>query len=649
MVISIFKPPEDGKTWAEQKTGDICDCISYEYEKIFNGVGTFTAEVPVNTRFRDELLVNRFLVTDSGDALIIKNIQTTLEKIKITGYDLNGLLCDRVTLGTDDSGYDPASGTTEACVKYYVRNNLSESSVAERNLPRFGVAESLGRGVTDDHAYPRYQNLQEIVTEMCGAAGLGWRVSIDSKSGGDKPIFVFDVYEQTDRSANQSERDRVIFSVQTHNISSMTREIGVTAAKNTLYLDIDGTIVQYPKNPAEGEETAGRQPGSGYERREEYCSLSGTSLDESIYKVEAEQNMADRMEETDSLTIEAGSPLDYGVRYDTGTIVTVYDRGRTLQLDSVISAVSIKRTGTEYSVKLTLGESKPKLLDQYAKKSGVTQRTVRNDGGKMIVNTDALSEYQYLTDDSVKCNGVTYAVEKDADTGLISKISDSNGNSLNPEIPSRITDVALHNAVFWAVAMARGLGSPDPAEELIKSAIYRLYEPDGTIYMTNYVDTGIPQSRLTSSETGVTVAFVLKPSAWAPYYGLWGQHSGNDGQNIQCTKNPGGNSAHLYRHNIGFDLTAGEKYVLIISDQRNTADCYVMKNTVEITKGTPSESTSSAFGNVVLYNSYQFEEQRNYHGIAYDALIWDKALTRSEALAVAKRLMAQHNITGGNT
>ena len=649
MVISIFKPPEDGKTWAEQKTGDICDCISYEYEKIFNGVGTFTAEVPVNTRFRDELLVNRFLVTDSGDALIIKNIQTTLEKIKITGYDLNGLLCDRVTLGTDDSGYDPASGTTEACVKYYVRNNLSESSVAERNLPRFGVAESLGRGVTDDHAYPRYQNLQEIVTEMCGAAGLGWRVSIDSKSGGDKPIFVFDVYEQTDRSANQSERDRVIFSVQTHNISSMTREIGVTAAKNTLYLDIDGTIVQYPKNPAEGEETAGRQPGSGYERREEYCSLSGTSLDESIYKVEAEQNMADRMEETDSLTIEAGSPLDYGVRYDTGTIVTVYDRGRTLQLDSVISAVSIKRTGTEYSVKLTLGESKPKLLDQYAKKSGVTQRTVRNDGGKMIVNTDALSEYQYLTDDSVKCNGVTYAVEKDADTGLISKISDSNGNSLNPEIPSRITDVALHNAVFWAVAMARGLGSPDPAEELIKTAIYRLYEPDGTIYMTNYVDTGIPQSRLTSSEAGVTVAFVLKPSAWAPYYGLWGQHSGNDGQNIQCTKSSGGNSAHLYRHNIGFDLTAGEKYVLIISDQQNTADCYVMKNTVEITEGTPSESTSSAFGNVVLYNSYQFEEQRNYHGIAYDALIWDKALTRSEALAVAKRLMAQHNITGGNT
>ena len=91
--------------------------------------------------------------------------------------------------------------------------------------------------------------------------------------------------------------------------------------------------------------------------------------------------MADRMQETDSLTIEAGNPLDYGVKYDVGTRVTVYDRNRTLQLDSVISAATVRRTGTEYSVRLTLGESKPKLLDNYAKKSEVTQRTVRNSSG----------------------------------------------------------------------------------------------------------------------------------------------------------------------------------------------------------------------------------------------------------------------------
>lgn len=73
-----------------------------------------------------------------------------------------------------------------------------------------------------------------------------------------------------------------------------------------------------------------------------------------------------------------------------------------------------------------------------------------------------LNEYKYLTNTSVKFNGVTYTVEKDAETGLISKISDSAGNEFEPEISAGITDVAMHNAVFWAVAMMSGFSSSTP-------------------------------------------------------------------------------------------------------------------------------------------------------------------------------------------
>jgi hypothetical protein len=73
-----------------------------------------------------------------------------------------------------------------------------------------------------------------------------------------------------------------------------------------------------------------------------------------------------------------------------------------------------------------------------------------------------LTEYQYLTDASVKFNGTTYTIEKDVTTGLISKISDSNGNEFEPEISAGITDVAAHNAVFWAVAMMSGFSSSTP-------------------------------------------------------------------------------------------------------------------------------------------------------------------------------------------
>ena len=458
MVISIFKLPEDGKTWAEQKTGDICDCISLEYEKFFNGVGTFTAELPVSTRFRDKLEVNSVLMIDSGDALIVKNIKTTLDKITLTGYDLNGLLCDRLTLTDKEDGYDTQAGASETIIKHFVSANLVSCELdPNRNLPRFGIAEDKGRGLPSDNAMPRLQNVQELVTEICGAAKLGWRISVDGSAGNDKPIFMFDVAEQVDRSVNQSERNRVIFSAQMHNVSTMTREVGVTAAKNALFLDIDGTVVQYPKAADEGAEVK-RAVAVGYDRREEYCSLTTDSLEESDYTAEAEQNMSDRMSETDSLIIDAGNPLDYGRLYDVGTIVTAYDRNRNVQLDSVISAAAIRRSGSEYSVKLTLGESKPKLLDGYQKKSEATQKTVRNESGKNVSAAGVLTEYKYLTDASVKFNGTTYTIEKDADTGLISKISDSYNHEFKPSISPGITDVALHNAVFWALAMCRGLG-----------------------------------------------------------------------------------------------------------------------------------------------------------------------------------------------
>ncbi len=85
-----------------------------------------------------------------------------------------------------------------------------------------------------------------------------------------------------------------------------------------------------------------------------------------------------------------------------------------------------------------------------------TEREIQSSSGA------ALTEYEYISDLSVKYNGVTYTAEKDSATGLISRISDSGGNEFKPKINSGITDTALHNAVFWAVAMHSGLSGRKP-------------------------------------------------------------------------------------------------------------------------------------------------------------------------------------------
>ena len=68
-----------------------------------------------------------------------------------------------------------------------------------------------------------------------------------------------------------------------------------------------------------------------------------------------------------------------------------------------------------------------------------------------------IKSYQYLTDNSVKCNDITYTITKDESTGLINKITNNSGTVFLPTIKNtEITDVALHNAVFWATVISNG-------------------------------------------------------------------------------------------------------------------------------------------------------------------------------------------------
>lgn len=113
-----------------------------------------------------------------------------------------------------------------------------------------------------------------------------------------------------------------------------------------------------------------------------------------------------------------------------------------------------------------------------------------------------LTSYEYLTDTSVKFNDITYTIEKDSSTGLISKITDSYNHEFTPTINSGITDTALHNAVFWAVAMLSGLGEiPDkvlfsglsgvlvyPAELTGFQAIRRSAQVHSNVYSKSYAD-----------------------------------------------------------------------------------------------------------------------------------------------------------------
>ncbi len=398
MLFVIYSMPESTDTvWDDLRLGTICDAVEWNYTKRFCGAGTFSLTIPRTSLFASQIevgcmlaLTNKDEVNNSEDkyeGFIVKNILRKNDTIKITGYDLNGLLLDRVTLAETQDGKDAQSGATETIVKHYVAANCAESTDADRNFPGFETAPDQGRGLVNDAASPRLSRVSDVVNDILGAAGMGYRI-YPSLHRVDKPAIVFEVYEEVNRTDEQSENPRVIFSYGHKNITEMTRETGVTADRNTFYCEYDGGYVtRYDKKSAE---QAAKY--SGYGRREEFLSLSCELAEVEVY---AEHEVADRYRETDSLEIVAGNPLDYGRVYNVGDIATVYDRDRGVKLNSVISAAEIKKTATEYSVNITLGDAKPKPLDILGKSGTSVAAVIRQDVGGvgMPSKWDKTSEY----------------------------------------------------------------------------------------------------------------------------------------------------------------------------------------------------------------------------------------------------------------
>jgi hypothetical protein len=161
--------------------------------------------------------------------------------------------------------------------------------------------------------------------------------------------------------------------------------------------------------------------------------------------------------------------------FELGDIVTAY-RANGTNAPVLITGLNYSIADGGFAEKI-YSSARSSSQDNYTTGDIVGQSVPQSVGGAVQSSSGTggiLTEYQYLTDTSVKFNGTTYTVEKDAETGLISKISDSAGNEFEPEISAGITDVAAHNAVFWAVAMCRGISKM----AFIMDGIFGMFTPD---------------------------------------------------------------------------------------------------------------------------------------------------------------------------
>ena len=250
--------------------------------------------------------------------------------------------------------------------------------------------------------------------------------------------------------------------------------------------------------------------------------------------------------------------------FELGDIVTAYRKDGT-SAPVLITGINYSIEGGAFTEKIfssALSDSESNYTSGDISGQTVPQSVAQEEAVNVSgVTASALTSYEYLTDLSAKLNGVTYTAEKDADTGLISKISDSNGNEFEPTINSGISDTAFHNAVFMAVAMTKGLKNrADPyavfLPENIDIANMLWRDSVGKHDMALFGSPGISDGGLNFPDTGSygKVSFDEPHTIYAVFKGIRGNSS--DGWTIMVAK---GMTAYI-KHS-GYDIALEGNYI----------------------------------------------------------------------------------------
>ena len=361
MLAKLFKAATYSDGWSSFQDDLILvtDRITaLEYTERFTKVGEFSLTLPFSADvfkiFMREGIINGTVYIDSR-WFWIQSIAYDYKTITLTGKDCKGMLSTRVTeYGTAQSaaeqGYDIAEGTTKECIEHYVSYNAMSPTNADRRLP---IVEVNGvDGLSTDSYMTHLEVLSDVVELLCIDADIGYTVRgrfRNEQSSG----FVLTTLKGVDRSHEQSDRPRVIFSVSHGTVLSMSCEHGVDDMVNTIYAtDTNDTVTIVHRG--------GNSHASGLLRRECNISvgLSSTTETSAYYNKYVLNEVADNVE-THSYSV-AVRAADYGTAYSLGDYVSVLDDYTKNMEKKQITEVSRSYAAGQMSVGVTLGAPKQK-------------------------------------------------------------------------------------------------------------------------------------------------------------------------------------------------------------------------------------------------------------------------------------------------
>lgn len=197
--------------------------------------GDFEIYIPATIKnlsvLQEEYYVKR-MDSDMVGIIEMINLKTDIENgdyLTVSGRDLKSILERRIIWNQSN-----LSGRIEMIMRQLINENVINPTIAARKISSIklgsikGFADTAEFQVTGD-------NLLDKVIELCKAAEIGWKVTINEEAQ-----IIIDFYRGTNRSYSQSAIPYVVFSPTFDNLLTTETQQDITTFKNAALVAGEG-------------------------------------------------------------------------------------------------------------------------------------------------------------------------------------------------------------------------------------------------------------------------------------------------------------------------------------------------------------------------------------------------------------------------
>lgn len=244
------------------------------------------------------------------------------------------------------------SGTSEEVMRELVEKQVISPSDKKRRMPRIRMGELCG---SEDYIEKQitYSNLQETLTDIAAAAGLGYRLRLDLL----EKVFYFEVIKGTDRTLGTIQP--CIFNREFRNVYTQEYYEDDSNFKNVCLVCGTG------EDENRVTETVGNASGiDRYEMSYSAAFLKDEGQTEEIYREQLRQKGNEKLKDyylVESFTSKIRQ--DKAKQCALGDLVTCNDRKWGIQIDTQIRMIEKHLSKDEQEVYFTFGNSQPMITD----------------------------------------------------------------------------------------------------------------------------------------------------------------------------------------------------------------------------------------------------------------------------------------------